>query len=153
MLRQKPQPVNLAEHYDILLCYQLPDRSEVKQIAKQLKAHNVNCYPNQWELNSNTEWLDLFTNLVGKINSLAVFVGNNGAPWEDEEVENLIWTFMEDRHIVVFIILPSALQIPEFPPYLKRKQIIVDFRDKVDESILQLIHLISQDGKRGVEHE
>ncbi|MDJ0717985.1 MAG: toll/interleukin-1 receptor domain-containing protein [Prochloraceae cyanobacterium] len=149
--KPQPKPVNPAEHYDVLLCYQYLDQSEVQQIARQLEVQNISFYPNQWELDSNTEWRDLFTTLVGEITSLAVFVGNNMAPWEDEEVEDLIWDFIEDRRVVVPVILPSTQQDPKFPLYLKRKQ-VVDFRDKSSEPILQLIHLISQDEKEGVEH-
>ncbi|MBN4003274.1 toll/interleukin-1 receptor domain-containing protein [Nostoc sp. LPT] len=150
--KPQPKPVNPAEHYDVLLCYQYLDQSKVKQFAGQLKVHNISFYPNQWELESDTEWRDIFTKLIGEINSLAIFFGNNGAPWEDEEVENLIWNYIEDRHTVIPVILPDTIQDPKFPPYL-RKQLIVDLRDNPDERIRQLIHLISQNGKRGIEHE
>lgn len=149
--KPQPKPVNPTEHYDVLLCYRHLDQSEVKQIARQLEIYKISFYPNQWELNANTEWRGLFTKLVGDINSLAVFVGNNGTPWEDEEVENLIWNFIEDGHTVVPVILSSTLQNPKLPPYLKRKQ-VVDFRQEISEPILQLIDLISQDDRKGVEH-
>jgi len=104
-----PQPklINRFEHVDVLLCYRQVDQPEVGHFSKQLEEYQISFYPNKWELDASTTWRDLFTKLVYEINSLAVFVGNNGAPWEDEEVEDLIWKFIEDGHTVIPVILPK----------------------------------------------
>ncbi|BAZ36749.1 tetratricopeptide TPR_2 repeat protein (plasmid) [Calothrix sp. NIES-4101] len=154
--------IHQTKQFDVFLCYQNTDRFEVAQIAKQLKKHQISYYPNEWELNTYTSWQDVLTQPINEINSLAVFIGNNGEPWEDEEVENFIWEFIENKHPVVPVILPSTLQEPKFPKYLKRKQVVdfrqretevVDFRQRETDPILQLIHLISKgDRKKGNLH-
>jgi len=137
-----------TEDFDILLCYQGLDQLEVGKISEQLQEYQINFYKYQWESNAENELAVVDGKLVGKINSLGIFIGNNEAPWEDEGIQNLIWRFIDDRLTVILIILPNTQKDLKLPSYLKRRQ-IVDFRQKNINPILQLVHLISKENEMG----
>jgi len=145
--RPKRQPESsqtiATEHFDVFLCYQSKDQFEVKQIAKQLKKYQISSWPDQWELPAEASWQELLTRKIQKIDSLAVFVGNNGGPWEDEDIESFMWEFIEGGHLVVPVVLPNTLRELKFPVYLRRRQ-IVDFRKKDPDPMTELARLITE---------
>jgi hypothetical protein len=138
-IRQKPvrSPLKNYRHFDILLFYNDEDRNEVKQIAEQLKERQIQ----PWligEVPPGTSWQRLLTEQIDKINSVAVFIGKNGGPWQKGEIESFIWEFIEQERPVIPVILPSVLQEPQLPIYLRRRT-RVDFRQQDPEPITQLI--------------
>ena len=138
-IRQKPvrSPLKNSRHFDILLFYNDEDRNEVKQIAEQLKERQIQ----PWligEVPPGTSWQRLLTEQIDKINSVAVFIGKNGGPWQKGEIESFIWEFIEQERPVIPVILPSVLQEPQLPIYLRRRT-RVDFRQQDPEPITQLI--------------
>jgi len=134
--KPQPKPIINVKYYHVFLCYQQADQFEIEPITRQLEKNEISFYPNQRELDTNID-----------AGSLAVFIGNNGLPWENEEQEDLIWNFVEKGHTVVPVILSGTLQNPKFPPYLKRRQVI-DFRQNNPELIFQFMSLISKDYKK-----
>jgi len=143
-IRQKPVRTRLenSRHFDILLFYNDEDRNEVKQIAEQLKERQIQ----PWligEVRPGTSWQRLLTEQIDKINSVAVFIGRNGGPWQKEEIESFIWEFIEIGRPVIPVILPTIQQEPNLPIYLKRK-VLVDFRQQDLDPITQLIEGIPE---------
>jgi len=143
-IRQKPvrSPLKNSRHFDILLFYNDEDRNEVKQIAEQLKERQIQ----PWligEVPPGTSWQRLLTEQIDKINSVAVFIGRNGGPWQKEEIESFIWEFIEIGRPVIPVILPTIQQEPNLPIYLKRK-VLVDFRQQYLDPITQLIEGIPE---------
>lgn len=132
-----------SEHFDVFLCYQSKEQFEVKQIAEQLKKYEIRSWPEHWELPAEALWQELLTREIQKIDSLAVFVGNNGGPWEDEDIESFMWEFIEGGHLVVPVVLPNTLRELKFPVYLRRRQ-IVDFRKKDPDPMTELARLITE---------
>jgi len=144
-IRQKPvrSPLKNSRHFDILLCYNDEDRYEVKQIAEQLKERLIQPWLDIWEVPGGTSWQRLLETQIAKINSVAVFIGKNGGPWQKEEIESFIWEFIEIGRPVIPVILPTIQQELNLPIYLKRK-VLVDFRQQDLDPIAQLIEGIPE---------
>ena len=144
-IRQKPVKSLLknSRHFDILLCYNDEDRYEVKQIAEQLKQRLIQPWLDIWEVPGGTSWQRLLETQIAKINSVAVFIGKNGGPWQKEEIESFIWEFIEIGRPVIPVILPTIQQELNLPIYLKRK-VLVDFRQQDLDPIAQLIEGIPE---------
>ncbi|MGB7056318.1 MAG: TIR domain-containing protein [Geitlerinemataceae cyanobacterium] len=143
-IRQKTvrsQPKNYR-HFDIFLCYNDEDSNEVKQIAEQLKERQIKPWL-IWEVPAGSSWQSLLTEQIDKINSVAVFIGNNGGPWQKEEIESFIQEFIEQKCPVIPVILPNVLQESQLPIYLRRRM-KVDFRQLDPEPITQLVNGIPE---------
>jgi hypothetical protein len=124
-------------HFDVWLCYKEEDQLEVKQIGEQLKERQIRPWMDLWEASPGISWQQLLAKQIAQINSVAVFIGNNGGSWQREEIESFIWEFIELGRPVIPVILPSVLQEPELPIYMRRRT-RVDFRQKDPDPITQL---------------
>jgi len=145
-IRQKPirnQPQNYR-HFDVLLLYNDEDRSEVMQIAQELTERQIRPWLNIWEAGGGTIWQQLLETQIAKINSVAVFIGRSGGPWQQEQIEAFIWEFVELKLPVIPVILPNVLQEPQLPIYLRRRT-RVDFRQQDPEPLTQLIEGIPEE--------
>ena len=129
--------------FDLLLLYNDEDRSEVKQIAEELKERQIRPWLDIWEVRGGNSWQQLLETQIAKINSVAVFVGKNGGPWQKGEIEPFIWEFIEQERPVIPVILPNVLQEPQLPIYLRRRT-RVDFRQPDPEPIAQLVNAIPE---------
>jgi hypothetical protein len=128
-----------GQSINVLLCYVSDDSSYVKQISEKLLRFNIH------------SWLNISELPDGIVpDSLVIFIGNNGFPWEDEEIEGFIYEFIESkrwesedtRGIVVSVILPDVLGEIKFPGILRREQIL-DFRKTNSKAIAMLADLIT----------
>lgn len=144
-IRQQPIKSLLknSRHFDIFLCYNDEDRNEVKEIAEQLKERQIRPWLDIWEVRAGNSWQQLLETQIAKINSVAVFIGKNGGPWQKEEIESFIWEFIEIGRPVIPVILPTIQQELNLPIYLKRK-VMVDFRQQDLDPIAQLIEGIPE---------
>ncbi|BAZ36748.1 hypothetical protein NIES4101_26680 (plasmid) [Calothrix sp. NIES-4101] len=137
----------LVEHFfDVILCYREENASEVKQIAHQLNTFGFNLWP--VDLSTSTLQASLLERLdqqLERIWSMAVFVGNNGGPWEREVIADIILDFREQHRRVIPIILSSVAQTKELklPVYLRRLG-SVDFRKEEPEPIKCLFSGITE---------
>jgi hypothetical protein len=136
--QQKPKsPPKTSGHFDVFLCYNEEDQLEVKQIAEQLRERQIRPWLDLWEARGGTSWQQLLAKQIAQIGSVAVFIGNNGGPWQREEIESFLWEFIEQKCPVIPVILPNVLQEPELPIYLRRRT-RVDFRQKDPDPMTQL---------------
>jgi len=127
-----------SEKFDILLCYNDEDRSEVEQIGQKLQERQIRPWLDIWEAPPGTSWQNLLETQIAQINSVAVFVGRSGGPWQQQQIELFIWEFIEQKRPVIPVILPNVMQEPELPIYLRRRT-RVDFRQDQPEPIAQLV--------------
>jgi len=136
-IRRKP----VEPFFDVLLCYKEEDILEVRQIESQLQSAEIH----SWKAGLSTSSLQLsvlrqLDQHLARIWSIAVFVGNNGGPWEQDIIADLILEFREDHRPVIPVILKSVL--PEgklsLPVYL-RKLGRVDFRQEDPEPMKRLL--------------
>jgi len=130
------------ENIDLFLCFANADRDIVQNIAEALKRKGIQLWPDDWSLSLDESWERLLSGDFHRIRALAVFAGNNGGPWIDEQVESFIWELVESNQLVIPIILPNATLDPRFPVYLRRRQIL-DFRKTDSDPILRLENQLS----------
>ncbi len=130
--------------FDVYICYNKQDRDEVEQIAQQLKEKEIKPWLNEWEVPSGSSERRLLDDLIRRrrIWSVAVFIGSNGAPWQEELIEEYIYEFVSLHRTVIPVFLKSTLQEPDFPIYLKSRR-RVDFRHNKPDPIKELLWSIT----------
>ena len=136
-----------APFFDILFCFNGEDVAEVRGIEKHLEEAQL--HPWKEGLNASALQLSVLRELdkdFERISSLAVFVGRDSGPWEQDIVADLILEFREHHRPVIPIILTSANEKPKLPVYLKRLGYI-DLRDGATETLDRLTFGIT--GKEG----
>ena len=141
------KPINRAtagkdENIDLFLCFVNADRKIVQDIAKALKRKDVRLWPDDWSLSPDESWERLLSRDFHRIRALAVFAGDNGGPWVDDQVESFIWELLEADQLVLPIILPNATFDPRFPVYLRRRNIL-DLRRTDSDLISELANQLS----------
>jgi GTPase SAR1 family protein len=133
--------------FDVYLCHNDQDKSEVKGIGRQLKENGILPWLDEWELRPGLPWQRLLEEQIERIRSVAIFVGKDSTePWRQMEVEAFLREFVERGCPVIPVILPGTYAKPEFPIFLKGMT-WVDFRKQDPDPMEQLIWGIS--GKRG----
>lgn len=127
------------DDFDVFLCHNSEDKSEVKKIANFLKMQNVSPWLDEWELRPGISWQQALGKQIKKIKSAAVFVGNKGVgPWQQRELEAFLLEFVERDCSVIPVMLPNAPKKPKLPVFLKGIM-WVDFRKNDPNPLEQLI--------------
>lgn len=134
--------------YDILFIYNKENKSDVtelKKIGRSLKIRGVRPWLDEWETPSGVSWQRKFAEDKRNIKSAVVFVGNNKAPWEDNDLDQIIRYFIKLGYAVVPAILKSCQNPPKFPAILYGIS-LVDFRDLNADPVDSLIKAASSKG-------
>src|SRR5258708_21115077 len=106
--------------FDIFLCHNSEDKSDVKKMAKQLQEHGFRPWLDEWELRPGLPWQRLLEAQIEQMRSAAVFVGAAGIhPWQRMELEAFPGIFVEQGKPVIPVLLESAPQLPQLPPFLR----------------------------------
>jgi hypothetical protein len=76
-----------SNSYDVFMCHNSEDKSEVKRIALQLRSRSIHPWLDEWELRPGFSWQQALEAQIGNIKSAAVCVGNSGmGPWQNMEL-------------------------------------------------------------------
>ncbi|MCH8294526.1 toll/interleukin-1 receptor domain-containing protein [Candidatus Poribacteria bacterium] len=130
--------------FDVFLCYNSSDKTEVKVIAEQLKERGILPWLDVWELQPGSPWQRALEKQIPQIKSVAVFVGSNGmGPWEDLEVRSFLREFARREVGIIPVILESTLKAPDLPIFLEDVS-WVDFRETDPDPLEHLIWGITQ---------
>jgi hypothetical protein len=135
--------------FDVFLCYNHSDKSEVKVIGEKLKARGILPWLDEWELRPGLAWQNVLEQHIGKIKSAAVFVGGeNIGPWQQQELDALLREFVERSCSIIPVVLPNAPGKPALPIFLKGLT-WVDFRIQDPNPFEQLIWGITGERTKG----
>ena len=125
--------------FDVFLCHNSKDKSEVKRIGEQLKQQGLKPWLDEWELRPGLPWQRELERQIEHIKSAAVFVGSSGfGPWQEHELDAFLREFVKRECPVIPVLLPTAPQQPNLPIYLQSYH-WVDFRQLQPEPMGQLI--------------
>ncbi|MEM7578738.1 MAG: GUN4 domain-containing protein [Cyanobacteria bacterium P01_A01_bin.80] len=125
--------------FDVFLCHNSKDKSEVKQIGEQLKQQRLKPWLDEWEFRPGLPWQRELGRQIGHIKSAAVFVGSSGyGPWQEHELDAFLREFVKRQCPVIPVLLPTAPQQPQLPIFLQSFH-WVDFRQREPEPMGQLI--------------
>ena len=129
----------MTEQFDVFLCHNSEDKSQVKQIAEQLKQYDLKPWLDIWELRPGHSWQDVLEENIEQINAAAVFVGKNGlGPWQRREINAFLRKFVNRECPVIPILLPDSPKEPKLPTFLE-EIMWVDFRTSDPNPMSQLI--------------
>ena len=142
MLQQKMQ----KEAYDVYICYDEADETEVFKIGEQLKAQGILPWFDSMDVKPGTPARQQQEQQIEKIPSAAVFVGQHAvAKWQALQMYSFLEQFVEQGCPVIPGLLASAPQKPKLPVFLANF-VWVDFRRQVPEPVGRLIWGVT--GKR-----
>ena len=128
----------MTEQFDVFLCHNSEDKPEVKEIGEQLRQYDLKPWLDIWELPPGRPWAKLLEKQIEQINSVAVFVGENGlGPWQKPEIYAFLSEFMKRDCSVIPVLLPNVPKKPELPLFL-RHFTWVDFRKSDPAPMYQL---------------
>ena len=131
--------------FDVFLCHHGIDKAEVKNVGEKLKEQGLLPWLDEWELRPGIPWQRLLEERIEQIKSAAVFVGKNGMPWQQLELEAFLREFVSHGCPVIPVLLSDAPDEPKLPVFLKGMT-WVDFRKQEPDPMKQLIWGIT--GKR-----
>lgn len=127
------------QKFDVFLCHNSEDKSDVIKIAEQLKSSGLKPWLDIWELQPGAIWQYALEQQIEKMNSAAVFVGANGlGPWQSEEIYALLQEFVRRQCPVIPAMLPKTGKQPVLPLFLRSRH-WVDFRSETPDPLKQLI--------------
>ena len=131
--------MNSHSQFDVFLCHNSKDKSEVKQIGEQLKQQGLKPWLDEWEFRPGLPWQRELERQIGHIKSAAVFVGSSGfGPWQEHELDAFLREFVKRQCPVIPVLLATAPQQPILPIFLS-SYMWVDFRQPQPEPMGQLI--------------
>lgn len=135
-----------AGAYDVFLCHNSDDKSEVRALGERLKERGYLPWLDEWALRPGMSWQTDLEEKIREVPSAAIFVGRSGiGPWQDVEVHAILQQFVERGCPAIPVILPSCKQTPKLPLFLKNHT-WVDFRVLDPDPLSKLIWGIT--GKR-----
>ena len=125
--------------FDVFLCHNSKDKSEVKKIAEQLKAYDIRPWLDEWELPPGQPFLPLIEEQIKTIRSAVVFVSQNDmGPWQKPEMYALLNQFVQRGCPVIPVLLETAAGLHDLPPFLAGMT-WVDFRKPEPDPLMRLI--------------
>ena len=125
--------------FDVFLCHNSEDKTEVKEIGKKLKEHGILPWLDEWELQPGLPWQDELEKVLEQIKSAAVFIGKDGiGPWQQQELSAFLREFVDRKCPVIPVLLPNAPKKPNLPIFLKGMT-WSDFRKDKPNPLEQLI--------------
>jgi hypothetical protein len=133
------EPSAEAATFDVFLCHNSEDKSEVREIAQRLVRKQVKPWLDEEQIRPGTSWQEALGSQMEGVKSAAVFVGSSGiGPWQNQEIQALLNEFVKRSCAVIPVILPSAKTTPRLPWTLANFQ-YVDFRSNHLDPLKQLI--------------
>jgi formylglycine-generating enzyme required for sulfatase activity len=139
----------MAPQFDVFLCHNSEDKPFIRSIAQQLRAHNLTPWLDEEQLMPGRDWLDILEQDIGRIKTVAVFVGKAGVgPWQRREISTFLREFVELGTPVMPVLLANAPAKPQLPILLKNMT-YVDFRRQESKPFESLLWGIT--GRRSIQ--
>jgi hypothetical protein len=129
----------VAQAFDVFLCYNGQDKTDVRRIGEQLKQHGILPWLNEWDLRPGQPWQRSLEEQIVRIRVAAVFIGQHGiVSWQRMEMDALLREFAERGCPIIPVLLPDAPNSPQLPVFLKGMT-WVDFRLLEPDPMQQLL--------------
>ena len=136
---ERREPRSDATTFDVFLCYNSQDGSEVRAIAEELRNRHIKPWIDYEQLRPGYPWQGELQRELENIRAAAIFMGKSGhGPWQDLEVERVILEFIRRGRPVIPVILPDTKRTPGLPAFLGTVA-SVDMRSMKGKAIEQLI--------------
>ena len=115
------------EHFDVFLCHNSEDKSQIKIIARQLRENSIIPWLDEDKFIGGDEWQKKLYKIINKTSIAFIFLGNHGiGKWQHEEIDHLHTRFIKNGRvypIIVPVLLPGVKEVPdEVKDYLNKFQ-------------------------------
>ena len=120
--REGDQPTDQGSgrEFDVFLCHNAVDKPMIRWVAERLRERGIRPWLDEDELQPGRPWQDELDKQIEHIETVAVFVGPKGiGPWQNHEMNALIYEFMERQRPIIPVLLPGATA-PPLPLFLRR---------------------------------
>ena len=130
--------------YHVFLCHNSRDKAQIRKINDFLKAHDINTWFDEEQIEPGDIWQAKLESQMGKIKMVCVFVGKSGrGPWQDAEIRVFLNEFLNRNCRIIPVILGDASSIPELPLFLRQHQWL-DLRKNIDKNMVKLASTIKK---------
>jgi len=116
-----------SARFDVFLCHNSEDKPFIRDIARQLRAHNLNPWLDEEQLRGGDVWSDVVDEISQEIETVVVFVGGRLGPWQKAEISGFLHDCVDRGIRVIPVLLGNASDKPVLPFFL-RGRIWIDFR-------------------------
>ena len=126
--------------FDVFLCHNSRDKSEVKRIGIRLiEEYGLLPWLDEWNFRPGFSWQDILDRQIRLIKTVAVFVGKDGmGPWQHQEAKAFLRRFVRNEYPLIPVFLEDAPpEEPELPDFLDGLQ-YVDFRQQNSNAMEKL---------------
>ena len=129
---------NNTNVFDVFLCHNSADKSQVREIGTQLKKLEIIVWLDEEQIKPGALWQVELEKNIASIKSALVFVGKNDfGPWQDLEIRAFLSEFVKRGCPVIPVILEDCAVVPELPLFL-RQMMWVDMRKTNPNPISQM---------------
>jgi nucleotide-binding universal stress UspA family protein len=133
------EPISAAPLFEVFLCHNSNDKSEVRALNKSLKKKDVRTWFDEDELRPGQPWQPELEREIRNVKTAAIIVGSSGrGPWQDFETRAFLAEFAERQCPLIPVILPTCTCVPELPIFLKQFT-WVDFRSDSPDPLQRLL--------------
>jgi TIR domain len=94
--------------FDVFLCYNRHDTPAVRELARQLREWGLRPWLDERQLRPGTPWQQTLEGVIASIPAVAVIVGSEVGPWQEQEVVAFLRQSVRRQRIIVPVLLPGA---------------------------------------------
>jgi hypothetical protein len=133
-----------SRRFDVFLCYNSHERSQVHTIAEGLIARGMLPWLDIWEAPPGKLWQMILEEDIERCKATAVFIGQSGVgPWQNMEVYAVLDDFTRRHRPIIPVILPGTEQMPEIPLFL-RPYTFADTGQTGGDIVQQIIDVVGE---------
>jgi TIR domain len=119
--------------FDVFLAYNSADRTLVVRVSEQLRRHGIYPWVDVDQIRPGDFFQDAIQATIRRVRRVAVFLGVAGpGPWQRLELRIAISRCVETGVVVVPVLLPGVVAVPEDLPFLAEFE-VVRFEHSVTE--------------------
>jgi len=131
-----------SARFDVFLCHNSEDKPFIRDIARQLRAHNLNPWLDEEQLRGGDVWSEVVDEISKEIETVVVFVGGRLGPWQKAEISGFLHDCVDRGIRVIPVLLGNASDKPVLPFFL-RGRIWIDFRQSEPDPFELLVRGIT----------
>ncbi len=128
----------IPKQFDVFLSYHWRDHAQVEALGKRLREQNLTVFLDRWYLTPGQSWPKALETTLANCRAVAICIGQGDmGPWQQrEQYLALERQVSVERHGQTFPVIPVLLPGAESPLGFLSQNTWVDFRVRVDDSVL-----------------
>ncbi len=108
--------------FEVFLSHNSQDKPAVRALAALLTERGIRVWLDEEQLIPGRSWQPLLEKGIKESATGAVLVGADGVgPWENEEMQGLLQSAVDEKKPVIPVLLPGAPEEPDLPLFLRNR--------------------------------